>query len=278
MELSLFRCYTGTILHLFICYIDDCIGAASFSHEEFEQFINFTNTFHSNLKFTWIISDTSLSFLDLSGSISGDRLEADIYFKPTDSRSYQDTIPSHPPSCKNVIPYSQFLCLRSICSQDGVFRSHKSQMSSYFKDHNFPPLVIETTLNRISCCFLFISMATEEVAVVAARRKALSLSRLRAARSRYQSLHISDDVFGESGGDSSSDDNPFYSTSAGSSQSDCGGGEEEGDVMLREAGTGGRRPDITGQPSSESGDGEESAAGWTERLKDVVFPPHVESA
>eukprot|EP00061_Rhincodon_typus_P002120 g16666.t1 len=66
MEQSLFRCYTGTIPHLFFRYIDDRIGAASRSHKEFEQFINFTNTFHPNLKFTWTISDTSLSFLDLS--------------------------------------------------------------------------------------------------------------------------------------------------------------------------------------------------------------------
>eukprot|EP00061_Rhincodon_typus_P012213 g37804.t1 len=85
---SLFRSYTGTIPHLFLRYIDNCIGAASCSHEELEQFINFTSTFHPNLKFTWTISDSSLSFLDLSVSISGDRLETDIYFKPTNSHSY----------------------------------------------------------------------------------------------------------------------------------------------------------------------------------------------
>eukprot|EP00061_Rhincodon_typus_P004714 g23261.t1 len=70
VEQSLFRCYTGTIPHLFPRYIDDCITAASCSHEELEQFINFTNSFHPTLKLTWTISDTSLSFLDLSVSIS----------------------------------------------------------------------------------------------------------------------------------------------------------------------------------------------------------------
>eukprot|EP00061_Rhincodon_typus_P017356 g46021.t1 len=67
VEQSLFRCYTGTIAHLFLRYIDDCVDAASCSHKEREQFINFTSTFHPNLKFTWIISNTSL---DLSVSIS----------------------------------------------------------------------------------------------------------------------------------------------------------------------------------------------------------------
>eukprot|EP00061_Rhincodon_typus_P013855 g40484.t1 len=82
VEQFLFRCYTDTIPHLFLCYIDDCIGIASCSHAELEQFINFTNTFHSNLKFTWTISDTSIPFLGLSVSISGNRLNTDIYSKP----------------------------------------------------------------------------------------------------------------------------------------------------------------------------------------------------
>eukprot|EP00061_Rhincodon_typus_P001993 g16337.t1 len=101
VEQSIFHSYTGPIPHLFLRDINDCIGAASCSHKELEQFINFTNTFHSNLEFTWTISDTSLSFLDLSVSISSDRLETDIYLKPTDSHSYLDYTSSHPPSCKN---------------------------------------------------------------------------------------------------------------------------------------------------------------------------------
>eukprot|EP00061_Rhincodon_typus_P004706 g23245.t1 len=87
VEQSLFCCYTSTIPHLFLRYIDDCIGTASCSHEELEQFINFTNTFHPDLKFTWTVSDTSPSFLDHSVSISGNRLGTDIYFKSNDSQS-----------------------------------------------------------------------------------------------------------------------------------------------------------------------------------------------
>eukprot|EP00061_Rhincodon_typus_P009044 g32206.t1 len=42
VEHSLFRSYTGPKLHPFLRYIDDCIDAASCSHEELEQFIHFT--------------------------------------------------------------------------------------------------------------------------------------------------------------------------------------------------------------------------------------------
>eukprot|EP00061_Rhincodon_typus_P006820 g27846.t1 len=118
VEQSLFCCYTGPIPHLFLRYIDDCISAALCFNGELEQFIYFTNTFHPNLKFTWTISNTTLSFLDLSLSISGIHLKTDIYFNPTDSHSYLDNTSSHPHSSKNAIPYSQFLHLRHIYSQD----------------------------------------------------------------------------------------------------------------------------------------------------------------
>eukprot|EP00061_Rhincodon_typus_P001678 g15430.t1 len=150
VEQSLFGSYTGTIPHLFLRYIDDCISATSCSHEELKQFINFTNTFHPNLKFTWIISDICLSFLDLSVSISGDQLQTDIYFKPTDSHNYLDYTSSHPPSCKNAIPYSQFLRLCCICSQGEAFHSQTPQMSSSFKDRNIPLSVVKNALDRIS--------------------------------------------------------------------------------------------------------------------------------
>eukprot|EP00061_Rhincodon_typus_P006970 g28157.t1 len=126
---------TGTIPHLFLCYIVGCIGTASCSHEELGQFIIFANTFHPNLKFTWTIFDTSLSFLDLSVSISGNCHETDIYFKPSNSHSYLDCTSSHQPFYD---PYSQLLHLHHICSQVGAIHSCTSQMSSYFKDSNFP--------------------------------------------------------------------------------------------------------------------------------------------
>lgn len=63
--------------------------------------------------------------------------------------------------------------------------------------------------------------------VPAGNRKKMGLSLLEAARSRYESLQISDDLFGESGEDSSG--NPFYSTSPDSRSSSKGGSSEDED-------------------------------------------------
>eukprot|EP00061_Rhincodon_typus_P016959 g45440.t1 len=152
VEQFLFHNYTGTIPHLFLHYIDDCINAASCSQKELEQFNNFANNFHSALKFTWTISDTSLPFLDLSVSISGNRLITDIYFKPTDSHNYLKYTSSQPTSCKNAIPYSQFLHLRCICSQDEAFYSRTSQISSYFRDRGFPSSGDQSAEHLHSAC------------------------------------------------------------------------------------------------------------------------------
>eukprot|EP00061_Rhincodon_typus_P006160 g26500.t1 len=46
-------------------------------------------------------------------------LATNICYKPTNSYSYLDYMSSHPSSCKHSIPFSQFLCLRLICSDAG---------------------------------------------------------------------------------------------------------------------------------------------------------------
>lgn len=140
-----------------------------------------------------------------------------------------------------------------------------------------------------------------------ARRKALSL--LEAARSRYESLQISDDVFGESGQDSSG--NPFYSTSADSRSAassqdeeddEEGEGRPEGPCprsraarrrvprpaaapaerrrqQQRQAGGGGGA--VPGGPGPmEEGEEEEDAetGGWTRSLRDVPPPRFKDSS
>lgn len=121
-------------------------------------------------------------------------------------------------------------------------------------------------------------------------RKALSL--LEAARSRYESLQISDDVFGESGDDSS--DNPFYSTSGDSDSDNCiaeVGEEEQQQSRNRQQKRGDKE---SGQSWGAGGGGAGSGSGgvgppgclsssqaeeegWTEVLQDVTMPPYKET-
>ncbi|KAL6050534.1 hypothetical protein STEG23_005150, partial [Scotinomys teguina] len=99
-----------------------------------------------------------------------------------------------------------------------------------------------------------------------ARRRAPAL--LEAARARYESLHISDDVFGESGPDSGG--NPFYSTSAASHSSSAASSDDERE---RPAPPGTAPPPQTADPLELEED--EAGGGWSAVLRDRP-PPRFE--
>ena len=128
IEHQFFNQSYGPKPELYHRYIDDCVGATSSNmlftsstREELNQFITAVNSFHPALNCTWEISDTSLAFLDIKLSIEGNGLCTSVHYKPTDSHSYSQYSSSHPSNVKNSIPYSQFLKLRRLCSEDSDF-------------------------------------------------------------------------------------------------------------------------------------------------------------
>ena len=138
VEYHFFNQYDGPKPDLHGRYIDDCIGAISSSREELNRFITSVNSFYPALKYSWEISETSLAFLDIKVSISGNGLCTSVHYKPTDSHSYLLHSSSHPSHVKNSIPYSQFLRLRRLCSDD----------SDYSKKRGYPASVIQAAHHR----------------------------------------------------------------------------------------------------------------------------------
>ena len=63
-------------------------------------------SFHPALKFTWEISETSVTFLDINISVQDNKLATSVHYKPTDSHSYSLYSSSHPSHVKYSIPYS----------------------------------------------------------------------------------------------------------------------------------------------------------------------------
>ena len=67
-----------------------------------------------------------------------DRIATSIHYKDTDSHSYLNFSSSHPNSCKSSIPYSQFLRLRKICSDDADFDIEAARMETFFTARGYP--------------------------------------------------------------------------------------------------------------------------------------------
>ena len=132
IENKFFSNYHGPKPDLYKHYIDDYVGATSSSREELNLFINSVN-------FTWEISENSLAFLDIKLSLNDNGLSTSIYYKPTDSHNYLLHSFSHPQHVKNDIPFSQFLGLRRLCSDDTELNSKCEECASF--SQNAPTLI-----------------------------------------------------------------------------------------------------------------------------------------
>ena len=95
-------------------YTDDGIGETSLSYNQLLGFINFVQHFHPAVKFTYEISEKSVTFLDMKISLKQGKLTTSVQYKPTDSHSYLDYRSSHTPQYQNSIPFSQFLGLNRV--------------------------------------------------------------------------------------------------------------------------------------------------------------------
>ena len=150
VEERMLSSYTGIKPDLYKRYMDDVAGAASRSEEDLRHFIEFASSFHPNLEYTWSVSTDKLPFLDICMKPQGNRIATSIHYKATDSHSYLDFSSSHPYSCKSSIPYSQFLRLRKICSDDSDFNIDSARMETFFKARGYPNVLIRRGRERAS--------------------------------------------------------------------------------------------------------------------------------
>ena len=142
--------YTGFVPQLHKRYIDDVVGAAQCTRPELEQFIDYVCNFHPALQFTFTISELELAFLDIKLAITNNRIQTSIRYKETDTHNYLHYTSLHPRHCKQAIPYSQFLRLRRICSNNADFSEKAEEMLTFFKQRGYTELQLHNDLHRVA--------------------------------------------------------------------------------------------------------------------------------
>ena len=150
VEERMLSSYSGIKPDLYKRHMDDVAGAASCSEEDLRQFLEFASSFHPNLEYTWSVSTDKLPFLDICMKPLANRIATSIHYKVTDSHSYLNFRSSHPYSCKSSIPYSQFLRLRKICSDDADFDIEAAKMETFFTARGYPNDLIRKGRERAS--------------------------------------------------------------------------------------------------------------------------------
>ena len=142
--------YTGFVAQLNKRYIDDIVGAAQCTCPELEQFIDYVCNFHPALQFTFAISELELPFLDIKLATTNNRIQTSIHYNETDTHNYLHYTSFHPRHCKQAIPYSQFLRLRRICSNDVYFSEKAEEMLTFFKQRGYPEPQLHNDLQRVT--------------------------------------------------------------------------------------------------------------------------------
>eukprot|EP00079_Xenopus_tropicalis_P032370 XP_017946141.1 PREDICTED: uncharacterized protein LOC108645441 [Xenopus tropicalis] len=119
-------------------YIDDIIIIWSGTDEQFNDFIKHINTNNYNLQFTSEIHHTSINFLDITLSTFNHSVTSTIFRKECSANTLLEATSCHPRHSILNIPYSQFLRIRRICSEETEFMSQSTDLYYRLLDRGYP--------------------------------------------------------------------------------------------------------------------------------------------
>ena len=123
-------------------FIDDIFVIWPHGMKSLIKFIEHLNTVNPTIKFTSDISETRISFLDLTIYTEQPKLHTRLYTKPTDRHMYLNYFSEHPMSLKKSTPYSQFLRLKKIYSEIQHLLEPQIHMYLFFRWRNYPHDII----------------------------------------------------------------------------------------------------------------------------------------
>ncbi len=106
-------------------FIDDIFFIWTYSKEELNLFIEHLNSCHPTIKFTVIISETGVDYLDITVKVDNEgEVYTTLYSKPTDTHTYLHSRSSHPIQQKTSGPYSQQVRIKQICTKQQDYENN----------------------------------------------------------------------------------------------------------------------------------------------------------
>ena len=148
-ELKYIYLYIKDKTKMFLRFIDDFFMIWTGSEQELLDFMSDLNKKQSSIKFDFKYSQTKIEFLDvLVYKDHNNMLQATIYRKQTDRKSYLDARSEHPKSLKDSTPYSQALPIKRIGSSQQEFSNHTTKMINQFQKRGYDRSLIEQQIDK----------------------------------------------------------------------------------------------------------------------------------
>ena len=130
-------------------FIDDIFMLFKGSKEECEKLVHWLNSILPGvIKFKFEYSTEMVEFLDLQILLENNRLETNLFIKPSNLQLYLDFDSNHPEPCKQGVVYGQALRIIERCSKPEFVDHHLDNLKSKLKTRNYPEQLIDSKFSK----------------------------------------------------------------------------------------------------------------------------------
>ena len=154
--ISSFQNDTGLAPLVWYRYIDDIFFIWTSGEESLDNFIEHAQKYSENqnmkstIKFEVNKSTAAVNFLDVTVSLKDQKLQSNLYSKPTDAFLYLNKASSHPRHVTNNIPKGQFIRIRRICSEKADYFSNCNRLCAFFVKRGYDSRFLNKIVGEVS--------------------------------------------------------------------------------------------------------------------------------
>lgn len=138
----------GCVANGWLRYIDDCWIIWKESYGDLQSFRQILRNLHPSIQFTMVNNNKQLNFLDVCVYKEGEKLETDIYHKPTDSRSYVPFTSAHPKHILHNIPFTLAKRINLIVSSPARRKDRFDELKNTLLKLKYPETLINNAFIR----------------------------------------------------------------------------------------------------------------------------------
>ena len=128
-----------------------CLTLCSWCHGEASliRFLQYMNKLHTTIKFEYEYSTKTVHFLYTRIYVNGqNKLESDVYIKPTDKTMLLHNTSFHANTCKQGVIYSQALRYRRIITDDNILRNQLEKLKIILMTRGYKTDTIDNAFGK----------------------------------------------------------------------------------------------------------------------------------
>ena len=130
-------------------YIDDGFGIWDGDLKSLQDFKDYANNIHTNIRIQLRWSMDQVEFLDTVVKLDNGQVYTDLYVKPTDKQLYLRHDSCHPAHTKKSLAYGLGIRIRRICDRDDDYFKHRADLKKQLRKRGYSGKLIEQQLRKV---------------------------------------------------------------------------------------------------------------------------------